>query len=416
MKNELNLIVIISVCSSGIGSVGAQDIMPLQPITLNEAVSAALRDNSGFKADSLTVAIQKEHLRQARLFRNPDVVMEAEDVSAGRAGVETKAGVSVLVQQTFQPLARRRAVTLLRREVDGAAASLKKSKADLIAETKTKFLDVLLAQRFLFLRDSLHELSKQVRDASVQRAVAGKVALADTLRASAEFSLSTIERERARAELQNARQRLAALWGSSQTNFTAMGSELDSFPELPALDIYIQRLSLAPESQICDSELKKDKASLGFEKAQRIPPVTIGAGLVTGIDTPNTKAELSVSIPLFDRNQGAIKAARHSVAKSEYARKEALVRLAEEIRIAHGSAAQALRQTRAIEKDVLPQLEEVYNASYLAYASGKSGILEMLDAQRRLLETARERLESAARYWLALIELERRTGMMRGPN
>lgn len=413
MKNKLSMgVVIAGLCFGAVARAEPQDSLPFRQITLNEAVAATMENNSGLKADSLTVAIQKEHLRQARLFRNPEVVIEAEDISASRTGVETSAGVSVLVQQTFQPFARRRAVTVLRREAEGAAASLKKNKADLIAETKTRFLDVLLAQRILLLRDSLHELSRQVLDASVQRAVAGKVALADTLRASAEFSLSAIEREQSRAELQNARQRLAALWGSSQANFAAAGNELDSLPPLPALDIFVQRLALAPQSQIWDSELKKDKAALGLQKAQRIPPITVGGGIVTGIDTPSTKAELSISIPLFDRNQGAIKAARHSVAKSQHSQKEALVRLAQEIRVAHGSAAQALHQTQSIEKGVLPQLEEAYSASYLAYAAGKSGLLEMLDAQRRFLETARDRFESAARYRLALVELERMTGLI----
>ena len=126
--------------------------------------------------------------------------------------------------------------------------------------------------------------------------------------------------------------------------------------------------------------------------------MTVGAGVRRFSDTNGTAMVLNLSVPLpvLDRNQGNIARAGADLTRTE--------RVAELNRRALGAALTdagqrlqtAWREADGLRRVVVPGAEQAFGFAREGYAAGKFSFLEVLDAQRTLLE-ARTQLNAALR-------------------
>jgi cobalt-zinc-cadmium efflux system outer membrane protein len=381
-------------------------------ITIEQAVAFACDKNDGIRADSFAVVVQSARVAQARLPENPEVSLESEDLRISNHGPLNGTSWFFQVEQSFHPFIRWKRANSAQAELNIVQAVFQKRKRDFIAEIKSRFMEALSWQHVLALDDSLALLTEKTHKASVEQAGEGKVSLSDTLKTFAELALTRVQRERDERNLLNAYQELAALWGSDQINFRCQGPESTTLSGPPDSHAVLTDSAAFPEEQIGKSELDGKRALLSLEKAQRIPSfkATAGLGMVRGFDETSPRAGLSLSIPLLNWNQGAVRAARASVTQAEYTRSSRRAQTRKDAANALRSASQLYHEVVLIMTAVLPSLQESLQASYAAYLSGKTGVYSLLDAQRRYFEASRGYLEAAGQYQVALIELERITG------
>jgi cobalt-zinc-cadmium efflux system outer membrane protein len=160
------------------------------------------------------------------------------------------------------------------------------------------------------------------------------------------------------------------------------------------------------------AEIEQRRRSVELERARRIPDleVELGARRLSESEDTALVLGLSIPIPLFDRNQGAIAAAQSRLAKARAEErstlleaKAALAAAWQEMRGAHGEA-------EALRSEILPAAGEAFAAAEYGYQAGKFGILDVLDAQRTLVETRGRYLDALASFHRAGAELERLLG------
>ncbi len=99
-------------------------------------------------------------------------------------------------------------------------------------------------------------------------------------------------------------------------------------------------------------------------------------------DTNSLDLGLSIPIPLFDRNQGAIQAAR---SEADAARHEAAtVRNNLELRLrdAHRRLAEAIRASQLLRDEILPQAEQVLETVEARYRAGDVSLADVLPVRR----------------------------------
>lgn len=380
-------------------------------ITIDQAVVAALKNNPGFKADSLEIAVQSANLEQARLPDNPELAVESENARFTNGKIGNGVPLSMDLAQSFHPFARLKRSEVAKTEVNIARALFLKQKYDLIAEVKTNFITALALQKIRTLADRLVEISSNAHRASVHQATSGKVSYADTLKTGAESALAQMQRDRTNQNLINAYQELSSLWSSAQVDFYCKGNELDSLPDLPDVAPILERLSASPLNKIAESELENKNAGLALAKVNRIPSVRAGAGVEVyrGTDEISPRASLSLSIPFLNWNQGAIKAALYGVSQAENRRNAVQEQNYKDVLNTYRSAARLHGEIQKIRSSILPQFTESLEASYLAYVSGKTGLLALIDAQQSFFEASLEFIEINREFRFSLIELERIT-------
>jgi cobalt-zinc-cadmium efflux system outer membrane protein len=116
-------------------------------------------------------------------------------------------------------------------------------------------------------------------------------------------------------------------------------------------------------------------------------------------------AALSFSPPLWNRNQGNIRAARaqygEAVAEVDRVRAELSGKLA----TAHNNYAGALARADRYKKTIMPKARESYLLADQAYRAGNFDFVRLVGAQRGVAEANLEYLKSLSDMWRAAAEI-----------
>jgi cobalt-zinc-cadmium efflux system outer membrane protein len=120
--------------------------------------------------------------------------------------------------------------------------------------------------------------------------------------------------------------------------------------------------------------------------------------------------ELSVPLPVFDRNQGNRLEARYRLAKAEEEQRAATVQAHTALGEAYAALAAAYAVATALKNDALPGAQSAFEATSEGYRQGKFGFLDVLDAQRTLFEVRGQYIEALATYHQAVADVERLIG------
>lgn len=120
--------------------------------------------------------------------------------------------------------------------------------------------------------------------------------------------------------------------------------------------------------------------------------------------------QLTLPIPVFDRDQGTILEARYRLARAGEERRSAEVRVLTELGATYAEPSSAFTEATTLQTDVLPGAQSAFEAFSEGYRQGKFGFLDVLDAQRTLFEARGRYLEALTDYHRAVADMERLIG------
>jgi cobalt-zinc-cadmium efflux system outer membrane protein len=283
---------------------------------------------------------------------------------------------------------------------------------DVYAEVAKSFFAVLAAQERVALAESLSRIAKRATESVAERVRAGAASSVDRTRAQVAFATATLERNAVTRALAIARNRLAASWGAPEATFSEGLGELEEVRTPPSLADLMQRVVNNPELARWVYELEQRRAAVAAEEANGIPNVFIGGGFRHLNDEDNNAfvAEVSVPLPLFDRNQGASQAARYRLVKARHELRAEEVAIRSALTENYELLAAAFSEVISLRADVLPLAEEAFQSAENAYLRGRFRYLEVLDTQRTLFELRGRYVAALAAYHSAAADVERLIG------
>ncbi len=382
-----------------------------QPLALEKALSLALLYSPELAAFSYEIRAAEARALQAGLYPNPELDVEMENLGGtgdlrGFRGTETTVGIAQSLLLAGKRYKRMQVAAL---QSDLAAWDYESKRLDVFTRVREAFIEVLAAQERVKLNQRLVELSRQLVASIAQRVRAGKISPAELSRAQVVQSTTEVELERARRELQAARQQLAATWGSKTADFTEALGQLDTVFTVPPVDKLIPLLSQNPDLARFGTELELRQARIALEDALRIPDPTI-AGAVRRINETDDTAfvlSLSVPLPLFDRNQGARQEARINWRKALRERQAVEVQLRSDLIAAYNTLQSAVNEVNVLKSRILPEAENAYRTINEGYLQGRFDFLDVLDAQRTLFEVRGQYLSALRELHRSAAEVER---------
>lgn len=387
---------------------------PTGALTLRQVLALALMHNPELAAFSWEVRAGEARALQASLRPNPEVGVGSEHFGGtgevrGTGAAETTLAFSQLIETAGKRAKRTRVATL---ERDLAGWSYESRRLDVLTEATASFVDVLTVQRRLALLEELAGLAQKVRDSIAERVTAGKSSPAEEMRAGVALATTRVEVQHTQRELELRRKRLAAAWGSTNVTFERAEGELTTVKPIPTDEQLATLITQNPDVARWVTEMEQRRAALALAKAQRVPDVTVGAGpryYSAGSDV-GFLAGLSVPLPFFNRNQGAIREAQYRVAQAEDERKAAALQAHKALLAAYQDLAVAFVEASALQRDVLPLAQQAYEATHERYLQGKFGFVDVLETQRTLFEARQHYIETLGAYHKAVAEVERLIG------
>lgn len=369
---------------------------PAAPLSLQTALALAAGANPDLSAARHELLATDGAVQQAGVLPNP--TLEVERVDRKRATDDARETTFLLSQPLELGGKRGARVQAAERGRDSAAAALLARQADIRADVIDAWFAVLAAQEQLRLAQEASELAQRAAQATGRRVVAGKVSPVEETRAKVAASSVTLELLRARSTLAVARKKLAAMWGNPSPRFEKAEGDIDRLPVLPDQALLHHRLAQAPAMALARSELASRQSLAQVELTKRVPDVTLNLGSKRSEELGRSQliVGFSVPLPLFDRNQGNVLETARRVDKARDELSSTALRLDSELAQAREDFDVARQQAVALRSEIVPGAQSAYDAASTGFENGKFGFLDVLDAQRTLLEARAQYLNALA--------------------
>lgn len=405
IQNLLISLLLIAISSSY--TLAGEVKEPSGPLTLNDAFNLALSANPELavakRESEATAGIQS----QASARPNPTLSAQMQDTRS--ASRETTIQVNQEIELGNKRHARMAAADALQNKTE---AELENKKAEIQANVYAAFYEVLAEQARLNLAKSSLDIANLALDAAHKRVKAGKSSPVEETKSQIAASSAKIELNLAASQLVNSRKRLAALWGNTLPVFEQAEGDLSHISPLPAIPTLSAIIDSAPRIKIATLESQMREAMTTVERSKTVPNITVSAGVVNNQEVGANQAllGLSVPIPLFDRNQGNVQEAL----SRQYKADDELALLKNQMTLNLDSQCErftaAIQNADMLRDEILPGARSAFDAATKGFTAGKFSFLDVLDAQRTLVQTQSQYLQSLLEAHQAMSEIKRILG------
>ncbi len=390
-------------------AVYAENIEPVDLLTIEAAWKLALEHSPSLIAYRKQISIDNENVRQAGLLPNPELELEIAKFASGYKAAENTIMLSQEIQlgkkrnKRIQIAESLKKITLL---------ELESLKQDILAETTAALIQVAFWQDMVVLTEELAQLNEQMYQAVKDKVEAGAVSYLEQIKAETAFEQSKLELKKAQGSLNASRIKLSSNWGNEKPNFQKVLWDLQDINLAPPLKELAKALTNNPDAIRPFTNMVLKEANLELMKAQRYPNLAIGVGgnYFNESDEVTSIIRVSLPIPILDRNQGNIAAARYDWSKAHAEQRMVETRISTELNQQYQSLQTALDEIITLKESILPSAEKAFISAQEGYEEGKFEYLDVLDAQRTFFETRSQYLQALKEYHLIKSSIDRLTG------
>ena len=382
------------------------DIAFANGASLADLERIALTNNPTMGQAAARVEATRGHWVQVGLYPNPTIGYEGTEIgNNGKAGFQG----GFISQQivTGGKLDLNRAVAS--QEIDQAERQLEVQRFRVTSDVRIQFYSVLVAQRTWELSSEILKFSEQGLAATVKLLDAKEISGVELLQASVESGTAKIELENANQRYWGAWRRLTAVAGVPGMKPVRLLGNLESgIPELTWEQSLGRLLATSPELAATRAGVDRAQWTLTRAEAEIIPNLELRSGVQHDNSSRYNVAnvELALSIPLFNRNQGAIRQAQAELCAAQADVHRVELDLHHRLATAFERYAAARNQTEKYSKDILPNSQKALELVTTGYRKGEFNFLILLTTQRTYAQTNLSYINSLREQWESSIAID----------
>ena len=294
------------------------------------------------------------------------------------------------------------------REVDQATLNLLAERYSVIGAVRAGFFEVLALQERARILDEVVRLADEAATLTRKSFEAKQVARLDVVTLEVEVERFRAEAEAVERELPAAYRRLVAAAGDARLPVMPLTGSLEM--PLPDYDLEATRetvLAVHPEVRTARVGVERAQSALRRAQVEPVPNVTLSAGYVRQSQNRSDDWMVGVSlpVPLWDRNQGNIRAARAEVGSAVQDVPRVENEVAERVATAFRTYDASRRRAERYRASLLPRAQETYELSLKAFRGGQFEYLRVVQAQRAVAEARLEYNRALGEAWRAAGEI-----------
>jgi len=384
-------------------------------LRLADAQALALKYSPRLQAFDADKRAAAARVLQAGRWPNPELAAETENVAGSGALSGTQRAETEIVLAQAIPLGgdidSRRALAETGAEL--ANWDYLAARVAVVREVTQRFVQALAAEERLSLARRNLELAETTERITAERVEAGDVPPIETSRAAVPVMKAELEVRREERLRDAFRQRLARTWGAHHRARFELEGKLESLVPPPATEALAGRINRHPAVARWTAEIGSRMARRKLAEAEAMPDVTARVGLKheNELDDVALVAGLALPLPLFDRRQGDIRAARWSEHAATLRRHDAKLRVEALLNNAYVELANAYDEATILRDRGLPAVNRAYEGARNAFDAGKIHFLEVLDAQRTLFGIEQDYIAALVHYHTARAQIEALIGV-----
>lgn len=409
----------------GAGHVRAQD----RPLTTAEVVQRALERNRDLLSARERVAEAQGLRRQAGVRLAPTVEIEA---GTGRP-LGTR-GEEEYSASYFQPIEtagkRAKRVTVTQHSVTLAEAEVAERSRRLVFDVKTRIAELRAARRKSDAVARLLGASRESYRLTQARVVEGDAAALEERLLVTEVNRVDAQRATFNGRLASAVLDLGRLVGLPMGQGFSVADEPVIDRDFPLDELKIRAARIRPELLIARAQEEQAAAELVLARAEGVPDLTASAkythrnsqfddlygfnalGALSPLRDRDNVLTVGLSIPVFtsNRNRGTVEAATARLSGARLHREYLEATIPQEIEGAYRRWVAAKETVALFQRGVIDQSEGNLEVMRQAYTLGQLRLLDVLNEQRRLVDTELAYIDAQTELAEAAADLERAVG------
>ena len=377
----------------------------------SQLIERVLAGNPKLKREAAMLRSLRAETRQAALLPNPVIIFEAENFGGSRSDddVEYTGGISQLIETAGKRGAR---TSLAKANAEVFEVRRDIVTAKILATARVAYAEVIAAKTRLALSEREVAIRRKARRLISRKSSHGGALRLEVERADVSLQTAEVIRDRRVQELQIAKRNFASLWGSERSDLTYVGHELRL--DNPEVELAVADTRESPDVTYAIAQREAATKSANLQRALAVPDMTVSAGYrrFDSTDDHAFVADVSIPLPLFDRNQFAANGADEKLKASQFDVLKTRLTVGTELRSRRDRLHLLVGERKLLQESVLPQTERVLNSATDAYRLGRISYLDYLDAQTTYLER-RERLVTVTLSAIRnQVEIQRLTGTL----
>lgn len=381
-------------------------LLPTADLSLSQLEGIALQNNPAVKEAAARVDAARGNWVQVGLPPNP--VLGYSGQQLGSNGAEQ---VGVYLEQeviTGKKLGLSRQAAAW--EIQRMESQLEAVRLRVLTDVRINYYEVLIAQRRRAVSEDLVRISERALEAADALFRAQEVSQADPLRARIDADTARIVLQNAVNQQAQAWRALAAVLGTPQMPLQRLAGELKPQDLDLSWEMELRRvLSDSPEIAAALANVQEAQWAIERAYAAVIPDIDIQAVIQDDRSTGSSNGNLQVTLPLplWNRNQGGIRRAQAEAASAA----QAVDRLALDLQARLASAFQRYASARnqvlqySREGGILDNAQRSVDLVRTGYTAGEFGLVDLLTAQRTYFQTNLAYLDSLREFWIAMMEI-----------
>lgn len=371
---------------------------------LADLLRIGLEQNPGLRQADFEIDAARGRAFQAGLYPNPTLNLTGEEIGR-RGGIYT---LPQLSQEIVTGGKRALSRAVADRGVDQAQLTLLRQRHALFTTVRQGYYEVLAIQRRAQILNDLVKLASQSYENAEKLFKAKQIAELDLLPFQVELDKLRADAETALREQAAGWGRLAAAVGAPDLPLVSLSGSLETpLPDYAFDPARSTMLQVHPEIQFAQVGIDRAQLAVQRELAQAKPNVTLSAGYQRNFNDREDQATYQVSVPLpvWNRNQGNIRAAQAElgIAIQEVTRVQN--DLTGRLRTAYGQYIAARQRAERYRTSILPNANKAYRLSLDAFRAGQFEYLRVLQSQRAATEANLEYVRALSEAWRAASEI-----------
>jgi cobalt-zinc-cadmium efflux system outer membrane protein len=368
-------------------------------LTLQYVEELTLRCNPILPRESAKVDAARGQAIQAGLLPNPRWDSNNPWVFAGR-----NTTMNVGFQQEIPILGKKRLdLAAAGENVRQQQFSFDQTRLAMITAVRQQFYQVLADQRRVSVLTQMVDLTGRALDAGRARKKAGDATEADVLLLDVDHRRVEANLRAAQAILDGDRKQLAALVGVPAVAAYSVAGRIDGgypeFDEAALIEFVSER---HPTIQGARAVVAQNQILVRRAQVEPYPNLTIGPAYQFGVVPGNDQFWLNFSfaVPVWDRNQGNIHAARANLAtalETVRSSRNDLLNQAANLLSQYRSARALVAE---FEKTILPRSTEAARLVGNGYANRIVDLATYLTAQRAVIQANSDYVDALQNLWL----------------
>jgi len=385
----------------------AQENAKTALVTLEQVQKIASESNPTLRQAEAEIRAAKARAQQSGLYPNPTVGYTGDEIRGGSVGGGKQ---GFFVEQTIVTGGK----LGLSREVVGKDAKLAEIEAEeqkirVQSAVKMAFLRVLSAQELLDTRRDLSMIAQDAVETQRRLMNTGQADETEVLETEVEAQRARMSARMQENTLREEWRSLAAAIGQPELPLATVAGDLEKdWPELNEEQAVEAIAQQSPAVRMADAAETRAQSVLARAKRDPVPDLLVRGGMEYNHETlgsvPYAKgweglAEVSLQIPLFNRNQGNVAAASADIERAGQEKRRIALTLRERAATVVDQYANARLMAVEYRDEMLPRAKKAYSLMVDRYGQMLASYPRVLDSQRKLYELQIEYIAALESVW-----------------